>query len=108
MSPRHCKDDRQERKMINEQPSLANKSDMRHAIKIIFQFTYLNVLAWQAKLRAISVTIILSFVGGPMATVVSAKIRADKMSIFVCVYFLSPFNVAAWMEVRHMVMRSDA
>ena len=49
--------------------------------------SYLNVLAWEAKLRAISVTNFRSFVVGPIAMVVSAKMRADRMSNLVCVYF---------------------
>ena len=49
--------------------------------------SYLNVLAWEAKLRAISVTNFRSFVVGPIAMVVSAKMRADRMSSLDCVYF---------------------
>ena len=51
--------------------------------------SYLNVLAWEAKLRAISVTNFRSFVVGPIAMVVSAKMRADKMSSLDWVYFRS-------------------
>ena len=51
--------------------------------------SYLNVLAWEAKLRAISVTNFRSFVVGPIAMVVSAKMRADRMSSLDCVYFRS-------------------
>ena len=49
--------------------------------------SYLNVLAWEAKLRAISVTNFRSFVVGPIAMVVSAKMRVDRMSSLDCVYF---------------------
>ena len=49
--------------------------------------SYLNVLAWEAKLRAISVTNFRSFVVGPIAMVVSAKMRADRTSSLDCVYF---------------------
>ena len=50
--------------------------------------THLKVFPCDAKLRAISVTNFLSFVGAPTMAV-SARIRADKMSSLDCVYFLS-------------------
>ena len=49
---------------------------------------YLKVFPCDAKLRAISATNFLSFVGAPTMAV-SARIRADKMSNLDCVYFLS-------------------